>query len=105
MKGSCDCGGVVLEIPALPNQINACPCSCCRRAGAHWAYFPPGSVKVRGETVIYRRATRQLAFHRCPNCGMLSHWTGITGKATKMGVNMKNFDAGEIASIPVVALG
>lgn len=36
---------------------------------------------------------------------MLTHWTGVAGKATKMGVNMKNFDAGEIASIPVVVLG
>ncbi len=104
-RGSCDCGAVVLRIPGLPSEINDCPCSFCQRLGALWAYFPPGTVVVSGQTRIYRRATRLLAFHRCAVCGVLTHWTGPEGRATKMGVNMVNFACPEVAAVPVVSLG
>jgi hypothetical protein len=103
MKGHCDCGSVVVTIPELPNEINACPCSFCNRAGAQWGYFPAGTVDVKGETEAYCRASRTIEFHRCAICGILTHWQTNDRRIRHTGVNMRNFDPEVIATITVVA--
>lgn len=102
MEGYCDCGGVVVVIPDVPDTINACPCAFCSRAGAHWGYYQVGTVEIRGETQTYRRASKVIEFHRCAVCGVLTHWQDPSGGIQHMGVHMKNFDAGATSQIPVV---
>jgi hypothetical protein len=103
MDGKCDCGSVLITIPKLPVEINACPCSFCTRVGAHWGYFPAGTIAVKGATQIYRRASRIIEFHRCTNCGVITHWQDLSGRVPHMGVHMKNFDPVLTSAIPVVA--
>jgi hypothetical protein len=102
MDGKCDCGCVVIAIPDVPEEINACPCSFCKRAGAHWGYFQIGTVVVEGKTDIYQRASRIIEFHRCAHCGGLTHWLEPSGRLPHMGVNMKNFDPDVTSAIRVV---
>jgi hypothetical protein len=103
MNGKCDCGSVLVTIRELPDEINACPCSFCKRVGAHWGYFPAGTVVVKGATQIYRRESRIIEFHRCANCGVITHWQDSSGRVPHMGVHMKNFDPDVTSAIPVVS--
>jgi hypothetical protein len=41
-----------------------------------------------------------IAFHRCPNCGVLTHWSHIDGHVGKIGINMQNADQGALTRIP-----
>lgn len=102
MDGRCDCGRVTITIPSLPEIINACPCDFCRRVGAHWGYYPSGSVTVTGETHAYRRGARIVELHRCADCGVLTHWIDPESRVVHMGVHMKNFHPATTADVPVV---
>jgi hypothetical protein len=102
MKGGCDCGAVTLDIPGVPDRVNACPCGFCSKAGALWGYFPRDSVTVTGRTQLYRRASRRLEIHRCEECGILTHWLEPTGRWHETGVNMRCFDPDTVAAIEVV---
>jgi hypothetical protein len=102
MEGRCDCGGVTITVPGLPETVNACPCAFCRRVGGLWGYYPRAAVSATGETHVYRRASRVIEFHRCAVCGVLTHWIEPEGFLPHMGVHMKNFDPAIIADVPVV---
>lgn len=102
VRGKCDCGRVTISVPELPQKINACPCDYCSRVGARWGYFPTGSVAIEGTTETYRRSSKTLDFHRCRECGVITHWIEPTGRIRHMGVHMANFDQGILADIPVV---
>ncbi|MGZ9812229.1 GFA family protein [Pseudoroseicyclus sp. H15] len=101
LTGHCDCGAVTITVPSAPEEINACPCDYCRRAGAHWGYYKAGSATITGKTATYRRAAKVADFHRCPTCGIVTHWDG-NDVTPHMGVNMANFEQAALAGIPVV---
>lgn len=65
--GGCFCGAVRLEISAAPYRVGVCHCLDCRKrqgsAFHYFAVFPAESVKVSGETRVFK--TR----HFCPDCG------------------------------------
>ena len=101
-EGRCDCGAVTITLPALPDEMNACPCSYCTRVGAHWGYFAAGTVEVQGSSVPYRRAAKRIEFHHCPTCGITTHWIDPDGRVKHMGANMRNFAPEVTKDIPVV---
>lgn len=72
MKGRCHCGLVQYEIAGEAITHALCHCSDCRRhAGAPmvgWAMFLEGSVKVVGETKLYK-SSQHGRREFCPNCG------------------------------------
>lgn len=93
IKASCHCGAIELEIADAPSEITECNCSICRRYGALWAYYQPGQVRIRGvSTHTYMWDDRSIAFHRCPECGCVSHWSATDPRCDRMGVNARLMD-------------
>ena len=89
IEGSCHCGAVRMEIGAAPPEsLTSCNCSICRRLGALWAYYTPAQVAMRGETEAYIWGDKALALHRCKVCGVLTHWSSLTG-LERVGVNAR----------------
>jgi hypothetical protein len=101
---SCHCGEIALEIEAAPSEITNCNCSICRRYGVLWAYYSPKQVRVQsmGErTDTYLWGDKMIAFHRCPNCGCVSHWAALDPAIDRMGVNARLMSAEVLAAARV----
>ena len=89
---SCHCGSVRLEVDAPPSEVTECNCSICRRYGVLWAYYPPHQVRVLTPdppTDVYMWGDRSIEFHRCRNCGCVSHWAAADRKKNRTGVNAR----------------
>ena len=100
IEASCHCGAVRLEIERAPEALTDCNCSICRRYGALWAYYAPAQVHIVagvGATETYMCNDRMLDFHRCKDCGCVSHWARHGEVGERMGVNARLMD------LPVVA--
>ena len=90
IESSCDCGAVHLKINRVPDEVTDCNCSLCRRYGALWAYYSPKDVIVPGGlTDTYMRGPKQIEFHRCKNCGCVTHWAPLDKTRDRMGVNAR----------------
>jgi hypothetical protein len=90
IESSCDCGAVHLKINRVPDEVTDCNCTLCRRYGALWAYYSPKDVIVPGGlTDTYMRGAKQIEFHRCKNCGCVTHWAPLDKTRDRMGVNAR----------------
>jgi hypothetical protein len=93
VTASCHCGQVSLEIDVAPSEVTDCTCSICRRYGVLWAYYSPTQVRIElkgGKTETYMWGDKSLAFHRCPKCGCVTHWSAVPeGDIDRMGVNAR----------------
>lgn len=90
IESSCHCGAVRFKIDRAPEEVTDCNCSICRRYGALWAYYSPREVQVTGgATDIYLWGQRTTEFHRCRNCGCITHWTAADKSRDRMGVNAR----------------
>jgi hypothetical protein len=102
---TCHCGHISIEIPRVPNKLNNCNCTICRRYGALWAYYKENEVKViapEGSTDEYIWGDKVLRFVRCRNCGCVTHWQSLEYDANgKMGVNARNLDPSVLKNVPV----
>lgn len=96
ITGSCHCGAVTWTFAGDPEEATACNCTVCCRYGALWAYDWLGErIKITGETAIYTRGDREIAFHHCPTCGCITWWQGVAANAdhrTRMAVNLRMAD-------------
>ncbi len=96
LQGSCHCGAVSLTLPSMPETAIKCNCSLCRRLGGLWAYYPFGTVQIKGHpehTVDYVCGDKTLRTIRCNKCGCVTHWEPIDGESgARHGVNLNNFD-------------
>lgn len=77
IAASCHCGRVTLEAELEPREVTDCNCSICRRYGALWAYYRPSQVRVHGKTDTYMWGEKSIAFHHCPECGCITHFTAV----------------------------
>jgi hypothetical protein len=90
IESSCHCGAVKLEIAAAPETVTDCNCSICRRYGVLWAYYLPEQVRIGGSaTDIYMWDDKSIEFHRCRNCGCVTHWAAVDKSRDRMGVNAR----------------
>ena len=90
IESSCHCGAVTLEIDGAPETVTDCNCSICRRYGVLWAYYSPRAVRIApAPTDIYMWDDRAIEFHRCRNCGCVTHWAPVDKSANRMGVNAR----------------
>jgi len=92
IESSCHCGAVRLEILVAPVEVTECNCSICRRYGALWAYYSPALVRIiakDGATDGYLWGDKSVEFHRCRNCGCVTHWAAAAQPAERMGVNAR----------------
>ena len=92
LHAACHCGAVHLAIEVAPTEITDCNCSICRRYGVLWAYYEPRQVRVEGVTETYMWDDRSIAFHRCVECGCVSHWSSVDPARQRMGVNARLMD-------------
>ncbi len=104
MDGHCHCGAVTLRVPGPPAAITDCNCSICRRYGVLWAYWPREAVTVTGPTAAYAWGRGALAFHHCPTCGCVSHWSGLRDDIRRVGVNVRLLDGFPFPGVQVEAL-
>ena len=88
---SCHCGSAKLEILTAPDEVNECNCSICRRYGVLWAYYSPAHVCIiaKSATDRYLWGEKSIEFHRCQNCGCVTHWAAVDRGADRMGVNAR----------------
>jgi len=89
IEASCHCGAVNLKIGRAPQDLTDCNCSLCRRYGALWAYYSPKEVEVSGQTDIYMWGRRNIEFHRCKQCGCLTHWSPADKSYDRMAINAR----------------
>jgi hypothetical protein len=92
IESSCHCGAVKFEIQVAPEEVTDCNCSICRRYGVLWAYCAPAHVRIiatAGATKAYLWGEKSIAFHRCRNCGCVTHWAAVDQPADRMGVNAR----------------
>ena len=92
IESSCHCGLVKLEIVVAPDEVNDCNCSICRRYGVLWAYYAPAQVRIittTDATDRYLWGEKSIEFHRCHNCGCVTHWAAVNQRADRMGVNAR----------------
>ena len=92
IRASCHCGSVRLEVDAAPSEVTECNFSICRRYGVLWAYYPPDQVRVSPPdppTDVYVWGERSIEFHRCRDCGCVSHWAAADPERDRMGVNAR----------------
>jgi hypothetical protein len=89
-----------LTIESAPVEVTDCNCSICRRYGTLWAYYSPRQVRILppdGATDIYMWDDRSLEFHRCKNCGCVTHWAPVDTTRDRMGVNTRMMNPAVIA--------
>lgn len=92
IEGSCHCGKVRITLDSAPSEVTDCNCSICRRYGTLWGYYHPKQVQVSEDvpTDIYLWNKRWIEFHRCTECGCVTHWTAAGNpSADRMGVNIR----------------
>jgi hypothetical protein len=101
-EASCHCGAVHFIIASAPAEVTVCNCSICRRYGVLWAYYPLGEVRITGgATDAYSWDDRSIEFHRCRNCGCVTHWAPIDKGTDRMGVNARLMDPAVVAQARV----
>lgn len=104
VTASCHCGAVRLEADTAPTTVTDCNCSICRRYGVLWAYYSPRQVRIAAEagaTDVYMWDDRSIEFHRCRQCGCVSHWAAVDRTADRMGVNARLMDLAVVAAARV----
>ena len=92
LSASCHCGAVKIEIDAELTDVTDCNCSICRLYGALWAYYALDQVRLAfppGSTDVYMWDDRAIEFHRCRECGCVTHWYPVDEARNRMGVNAR----------------
>ncbi len=104
ITATCHCGAVSLRLPATPLQITHCNCSLCRRYGVLWAYYPLADVTIEATapTGTYAWNGKNVDFHRCSNCGCITHWHPRKASRTSMGINARLLDATFLEAAEVI---
>ena len=106
ITASCHCGSTSLEVETAPSEVTDCNCSICRRYGTLWAYYSPKQVKrpPEGTTQTYMWGDKDIAFHRCPHCGCVTHWFPVGPARDRMGINANLMAPEILASAKVLYL-
>jgi len=105
IRAACHCTAVRLEIRELPDWVLDCNCTICRRYGALWSYPKPGAVTIvqgKGATDAYVWGDRELAFHRCGECGCVMYMEAVNEKPPFVyGINARMIPALDPKSVRV----
>lgn len=74
LKSTCHCGAISLTVTRMPEMINECQCTICRRYAAAWAYYYSNEIdfQQKGKTKTYVWGDGDLEFHFCETCGCVS---------------------------------
>ena len=73
IRSSYHSGAITVTVPRLPDYINVCQCTICRRHGAAWGYYRPDEVEIQTKpnavTKQYIWGDADLSFNFCDVCG------------------------------------
>lgn len=89
---SCHCGAVAITLSHAPSVVVECNCSLCRRYGVLWVYYDAGELSglpEPGTTDSYAWNGRHVDFHRCRNCGCVTHWAPRSAGRQTHGINAR----------------
>jgi hypothetical protein len=89
---TCHCGAVTISLAARPTEITECNCSLCKSYGVLWAYYYTDDIVVTPNpppTETYAWNGKNVDFHRCKNCGCVTHWTPRNPKRDRRGINAR----------------
>ena len=80
IEAVCHCGAVRILVPKPPDAVTSCNCTICHAYGALWAYYTASEVVLPATelTKEYSHGDKMIAFHRCSDCGCVTHWVGTT---------------------------
>ena len=102
-RAACHCTTVRIEIADLPTWVLDCNCTICRRYGAIWWYPEAKHVKIVSgidATDTYIWGDRELAFHRCKECGCVMYMEAVKENPPFIyGINARmilNFDPSSV---------
>jgi hypothetical protein len=105
ITATCHCGQARIILSRRPEQITQCNCSLCTKTGFRGVYFSSEELAVEGEFDSYVRADLKqayLATHRCRYCGIVTHWTPLSGPPhERMGVNARLIDEAMLEGVPI----
>ena len=103
VEGSCHCGKIKLQIDTAPVEVTDCNCSICRRYGTLWAYYKLDQVRITEAvpTQTYQWDDKALYFHRCADCGCVTHWSPVDPARNRMGINARLLAPAVIAAAQV----
>ncbi|RDW79838.1 hypothetical protein BP6252_04476 [Coleophoma cylindrospora] len=108
IRASCHCGAIAVIVPRVPEHINHCQCTICRRYGAAWGYYHPDEVKIETKpnavTKQYIWGDREISFNFCDTCGCVLYWWPLQAPSTdgeeyKMGLNTSNVNPEVLRSV------
>jgi hypothetical protein len=100
-RGSCHCGRVQVEVTRPPAEVTECRCSICRRYGALWAYYQLHEASFSGITEPYVWGRKNIAFHRCGNCGCVVGWLP-RGSYPECAVNARMLDGFDLDAVALI---
>lgn len=91
VEAICHCGAVHLVAASVPEKVTSCNCTICHAYGHICAYYSVKDVVITGDTQTYVHGDKQIAFHRCCNCGCITHWVGIdpNSESDRMAINAR----------------
>jgi hypothetical protein len=102
LKASCHCKAVQISFPLPKKPLNECLCSICRRYGALWAYFQIDEVQIDGQpTEFYVWGDKEIQFHRCKNCGCMTHWEPAEKTHKRVGINCRMLEREDLERLEV----
>lgn len=89
---TCHCGHVKIILGSAPAVVVECNCSLCRRYGVLWAYYDLSELSglpEAGVTDSYAWNSKHVDFHRCCNCGCVTHWAPRSSWRETRGINAR----------------
>ena len=103
VTATCHCGAVSITLATSPAEITHCNCSLCRTYGVLWAYYPMSDVTIsaRMPTQTYAWNGKNVDFHRCANCGCVTHWWPRRAGRDRLGVNARLLAPGLVSAATI----
>lgn len=89
---ACHCGAVALSLAHWPTEVTECNCSLCRSYGVIWAYCSAREILRLPDPTLtqsYAWNGRNVDFHRCRDCGCVTHWLPRKAGRDRRGYNAR----------------
>jgi hypothetical protein len=106
-KGSCHCGAVRYEVDAKLEQVMACNCSICSRAGYLLTFVPKAQFRLlSGEDAQTDYLFNKKMIHHlfCSTCGVRSFGYGADPQGNEMvAINTRCLEGVDVKALEVMA--
>ncbi|WIY54022.1 GFA family protein [Devosia sp. YIM 151766] len=89
---TCHCGQVEIVLAKTPDVVVECNCSLCTKYGVLWTYYEASDILGMPEGSItdsYAWNGENVDFHRCSNCGCITHWMPRSASRSRRGINAR----------------